>query len=159
MVLDNGSNNLCGDGSPRQVTIDYICPSAGSSGPLEPDSWTAVNLPGSCEYTYTFETCAACSGGCGSGPPNPPPPVQTQCTSACAGTTADGTAFDLSALMGKDYQTAGSDQNADTYFLNVCGTSKTQCPDDAGDPPVTQGSAVQTVSAGGCYVLGVSCSF
>ena len=79
MVLDNGSNNLCGDGSPRQVTIDYICPSAGSSGPLEPDSWTAVNLPGSCEYTYTFETCAACSGGCktgpGPGPPTPGPPT------------------------------------------------------------------------------------
>ena len=85
--------------------------------------------------------------------------VQGQCTSTCAGTTADGTAFDLRALMGKDYQTVGSDQNADTYFLNVCGTSNTQCPDDAGDPPVTQGSAVQTVSAGGCYVLGVSCSF
>jgi hypothetical protein len=42
-----------------------------------------------------------------------------------------------------------------TYFLNVCGTSATQCPDDAGDPPVTQGTAVQTVQSGGCYVLGV----
>jgi hypothetical protein len=47
---------------------------------------------------------------------------------------------------------------ADTYFLNVCGTSATQCPDDAGDPPVTQGTAVQTVQSGGCYVLGVSFS-
>ena len=75
LVLDNGSNNLCGDGSPRQVTIAFVCPNAGSSGPLVPDSWTAVNLPGSCEYTYTFETCAACSGGCGGGPgPGPPGP-------------------------------------------------------------------------------------
>jgi len=80
LVLDNGSNNLCGDGSPRQVTQAFVCPSAGSSGPLTPNSWTAVNLPGSCEYTYTFETCAACASGCGGGPgpgppgPNPPAP-------------------------------------------------------------------------------------
>ena len=58
--------------------------------------------------------------------------------------------------MGLDYQTVGSDQNADTYFLNVCGTSATQCPDDLGDPPVTAGMAVTTVQSGGCYVLGVS---
>ena len=58
--------------------------------------------------------------------------------------------------MGQDYQTVGSDQNADSYFLNVCGTSATQCPDDAGDPPVTKGMAVQSVQSGGCYVLGVS---
>ena len=81
--------------------------------------------------------------------------AQSSCTASCKGTTSDGTNFDLSALMGQDYQTTGSDQNADTYFLNVCGTSATQCPDDAGDPPVTQGTAVQTVAAGGCYVLGV----
>ena len=81
--------------------------------------------------------------------------AQSQCSTSCAGTTSDGTAFDLSALMGQDYQTTGSDQNSDTYFLNVCGTSATQCPDDAGDPPVTQGTAVQTVASGGCYVLGV----
>lgn len=80
--------------------------------------------------------------------------AQSSCTASCKGTTSDGTNFDLSALMGQDYQTTGSDQNADTYFLNVCGTSATQCPDDAGDPPVTQGTAVQTVQAGGCYVLG-----
>ena len=79
------------------------------------------------------------------------------CSTTCKGTMSDGTAFDLSALMGQDYQTVGSDQNADTYFLNVCGTSATQCLDDAGYPPVTQGMAVQTVQAGGCYVLGVSC--
>jgi len=84
-------------------------------------------------------------------------PVQSPCSASCKGTTSDGTAFDLSALMGQDYQTVGSDQNDDTYFLNVCGTSATKCPDDAGDPPVTQGMAVQTVKAGGCYVLGVSC--
>ena len=82
--------------------------------------------------------------------------AQSSCSASCKGTTSDGTAYDLSALMGQDYQTVGSDQNADTYFLNVCGTSATQCPDDAGDPPVTQGTAVQTVQAGGCYVLGVS---
>jgi hypothetical protein len=80
--------------------------------------------------------------------------AQTSCSASCAGTTSDGTPFDLSALMGQDYQTTGSDQNSDTYFLNVCGTSATQCPDDAGDPPVTQGTAVQTVASGGCYVLG-----
>ena len=57
--------------------------------------------------------------------------------------------------MGQDYQTVGSDQDDVTYFLNVCGTSARQCPDDAGDPPVTQGTAVQTVQSGGCYVLGV----
>ena len=78
LVLDNGSNNLCGDGSPRQVTQAFVCPAAGASGPLVPDSWTAVNLPGSCEYTYTFETCAACDAGCsdgpGPGPPGPKPP-------------------------------------------------------------------------------------
>ena len=74
LVLDNGSNNLCGDGSPRQVTVAYVCPAAGRSGPLVPDAWTAVNLPGSCEYTYTFETCAACTGGCKTTPPPPPPP-------------------------------------------------------------------------------------
>ena len=79
-----------------------------------------------------------------------------QCSASCQGVTSNGKAYDLSALMGKDYQTVGSDQNADTYFLNVCGTSATQCPDDAGDPPVTQGMAVQTVQAGGCYVIGVS---
>ena len=84
-------------------------------------------------------------------------PTTASCTASCKGTTSDGTNFDLSALMGQDYQTTGSDQNADTYFLNVCGTSATQCPDDAGDPPVTQGTAVQTVAAGGCYVLGVRC--
>ena len=83
--------------------------------------------------------------------------AQSSCSASCKGTTSDGTAYDLSALMGQDYQTVGSDQNDDTYFLNVCGTSATKCPDDAGDPPVTQGMAVQTVKAGGCYVLGVSC--
>ena len=82
--------------------------------------------------------------------------AQSSCSASCKGTTSDGTAYDLSKLMGQDYQTVGSDQNADTYFLNVCGTSASQCPDDAGDPPVTQGTVVQTVQAGGCYVLGVS---
>ena len=82
--------------------------------------------------------------------------ASAQCSTTCAGTTANGTSFDLSALMGQDFQTVGSDQNADTYFLNVCGTSATHCPDDSGDPAVTQGMAAQTVSAGGCYILGVS---
>ena len=81
--------------------------------------------------------------------------AQTSCSSSCAGTTSDGTPFDLSALRGQDYQTKGSDEYSDTYFLSVCGTSVTQCPHDAGDPPVTQGTAVQTVASGGCYVLGV----
>ena len=80
--------------------------------------------------------------------------AQSSCSASCKGTTSDGIQFDLSALMGQDYQTVGSDQNADTYFLNVCGVSKTQCPDDAGDPPVTKGMAVQTVQSGGCYVMG-----
>ena len=71
LVLDNGSSDLCADGSPRQVTIDFLCPPNGSAGPLIPDSWQASNLPNSCEYTYTFETCAACKGGCA--PPTPPP--------------------------------------------------------------------------------------
>ena len=79
----------------------------------------------------------------------------TSCSATCAGTTSDGTPFDLSALVGQVYQTTGSDQNSDTYFLSVCGTVEQQCPDDAGDPPVTQGTAVQTVASGGCYVLGV----
>ena len=76
------------------------------------------------------------------------------CSASCKGVTSDGIPFDLSALAGQEFQTVGSDQNADTYFLNVCGTSKIQCPDDAGDPPVTHGMAVQTVQAGGCYVMG-----
>ena len=84
---------------------------------------------------------------------------QQSCSASCKGTTSDGKPYDLSALAGKDYQTVGSDQNQDIYFLNVCGTSKTQCPDDAGDPPVTQGTAVQTVQSGGCYVIGVSCCY
>ena len=82
--------------------------------------------------------------------------AQPLCTPSCKGTTSDGTNYDLSGLMGQDFQTVG-DQGASTYFLNVCGTSATQCPDDAGDPPVTNGTAVQTVAAGGCYVLGVRC--
>ena len=81
--------------------------------------------------------------------------AQTSCSASCKGITPDGTQFDLSDLMGQDYQTIGSDPNADTYFLNVCGFSSTQCPGDTGDPQVTQGMAVQTVQAGGCYVLGV----
>ena len=81
--------------------------------------------------------------------------AQSSCSASCKGTTSDGTQFDLSDLMGQDYQTVGSDQDDVTYFLNVCGTSARQCPDDAGDPPVTQGTAVQTVQSGGCYVLGV----
>ena len=81
--------------------------------------------------------------------------AQSSCSASCKGTTPDGTQFDLSDLMGQDYQINGSDPNADTYFLNVCGISATQCPDDTGDPQVTQGMAVQTVQAGGCYVLGV----
>ena len=79
LVLDNGSNNLCGDGSPRQVTQAFVCPATGSSGPLVPKSWTAVDLPGSCEYTVTFETCAACAGGCAPPPPPPPPPPPKCC--------------------------------------------------------------------------------
>jgi hypothetical protein len=58
--------------------------------------------------------------------------------------------------MGQDYQT--SDQNGQN-FLNVCGTSATQCPHDAGDPSVTQGTAVSTLDVGGCYVLGVRYTF
>ena len=85
LVLDNGSNNLCGDGSPRQVTVAFVCPTAGKSGPLVPNSWTAVNLPGSCEYTYTFETCAACTGGCGSGPPPPAPNTPSGAPPAAGG--------------------------------------------------------------------------
>ena len=76
LVLDNGSNNLCVDGSPRQVTVDFLCPDEGGSGPLIPESFSAVNLPESCEYTYTFETCAACNGGCGP-EPAPPAPMPT----------------------------------------------------------------------------------
>ena len=81
---------------------------------------------------------------------------QSSCSAACKGTTEDGFAYDLSALMGQDYQTVGL---GDTYFLNVCGMSATECPSDAGDPPVTQGTAVSTVSSGGCYVLGVRFTF
>ena len=79
---------------------------------------------------------------------------QSACSASCAGTTQDGTPFDLSALMGQDYQTTGSDSTPDKYFLNVCGMSATTCPDDGRDPPVTQGMAVQTDDGGGCYVLG-----
>ena len=94
-MLDNGSNNLCGDGSPRQVTQAFVCPSAGSSGPLTPNSWTAVNLPGSCEYTYTFETCAACASGCGGGPgPGPPGPNPPAPNPNAGGTTPTPTATD-----------------------------------------------------------------
>ena len=100
LVLDNGSNNLCGDGSPRQVTIAFVCPDAGSSGPLVPDSWTAVNLPGSCEYTYTFETCAACSGGCGGGPgPGPPgPPAPNTPSGSGGGSSGWGSLFCILTL-------------------------------------------------------------
>ena len=56
--------------------------------------------------------------------------------------------------MGQDFETQGSDGN--TYILNVCGTSDQQCPNDAGIPPVTSGTAVQLTSdlPNGCYVLG-----
>ena len=37
--------------------------------------------------------------------------AQSSCAASCKGTTSDGTQFDLSALMGQDYQTVGSDQN------------------------------------------------
>jgi hypothetical protein len=79
--------------------------------------------------------------------------AQSACPASCSGTTADGTAFDLSSLMSAtDYTT--TDSNGDVYTLNVCGTSQTSCPDDSGDPPVTQGSGVQTTGGNGCYVLG-----
>jgi hypothetical protein len=50
--------------------------------------------------------------------------------------------------MGQDFQTAGSVQFRPKfeYFFElypcgtVCETSATKCPDDAGDPPVTQGT-------------------
>ncbi len=74
LVLNDGSNDLCADGTPRQVTMDFVCPpTAGPAGPLVPEIWTAVNQPGSCQYTYMFETCAACRGGCMSPPPEPTP--------------------------------------------------------------------------------------
>ena len=71
LILDDGTNALCADGSPRQLTIDFLCPDEGATGPLVPQSWTATNLPQSCDVTYTFKTCAACAGGCA--PPTPPP--------------------------------------------------------------------------------------
>ena len=81
--------------------------------------------------------------------------AQSSCTPSCKGTTSDGIKFDLSALTGHNFSTTGSSHGGSRYFLNVCGTSATQCPHDAGDPPVTQGTAVQTVANGGCYVIGV----
>ena len=81
--------------------------------------------------------------------------AQSACSPSCSGTLPDGTTFNLSALMGTDFQTRGADSASDTYFLNVCGTSQTVCANDQGSPPVTQGSAVTTVDGGGCYVLGV----
>ena len=121
LVLDNGSNNLCGDGSPRQLTIAFVCPTAGSDGPLTPNSWTAVNLPGSCEYTYTFETCAACTGGCGGEPPEPTPPEP--------GPTPSGKMVDVSAKrhggecrMDSDETTTCSievDEKTECFKLNL----------------------------------------
>ena len=134
-MLDNGSNNLCGDGSPRQVTIAFICPDAGRSGPLVPKSWTAVNLPGSCEYTYTFETCAACSGGCG---PKPCKIVETDGTFAfhCTveTTQSDGTKiatfsrpFDLMSSSGYSLPDTRIDPTTGvtfpiTYYFNPLGS-------------------------------------
>ena len=77
--------------------------------------------------------------------------AQSPCDATCAGTTKDGVAFNLSALMGVDYNT--TDASGLTYYLNVCGTAAQTCPNDAGDPPVTEGCAVQTQD-NGCYVLG-----
>ena len=77
-MLDNGSNNLCAAGAPRQVTIEFMCPKAGASGPLVPQNWTASNLPGTCAYKIEFATCAACQPPCPPPPPPPgPPPCQT----------------------------------------------------------------------------------
>ena len=43
--------------------------------------------------------------------------AQSSCSASCKGTTSDGTQFDLSALMGQDYQTVGSDQNGNFFNL------------------------------------------
>ena len=88
LVLDNGSDNLCADGSPRDLTVDFLCPAEGSTGPLIPETWTAVNLPGSCMFTYTFETCAACEGGC-TAPPYPPPTPPAPSPGSSGGSTND----------------------------------------------------------------------
>jgi hypothetical protein len=72
LILDDGTNVLCDDGTPRQLTIDFLCPDEGASGPLKPQTWTVTNKPQSCNYKYTFKTCAACAGGCSGNSPNTP---------------------------------------------------------------------------------------
>ena len=54
--------------------------------------------------------------------------------------------------MGADFKVQNQDD--DTFYLNVCGGVRTICPEDTGDPPVTEGMAVQTTEGNGCYVLG-----
>jgi hypothetical protein len=51
--------------------------------------------------------------------------AQSSCSASCKGTTSDGTQFDLSALMGQDYQTVGSDQNGN--FFNLFLDPNTAC--------------------------------
>jgi hypothetical protein len=76
LILEDGSSALCSDGMPREITIEFLCPAnEGAAGPLVPLTWNASNNEDSCDYTYTFETCAACADGCKESPPPPPPPV------------------------------------------------------------------------------------
>jgi hypothetical protein len=70
----------------------------------------------------------------------------------CQYVSPDGTKYDFTKIGGKDISVtiAGF-----TYDMNICGTSKTECPDDPDG--VESGMAVQTKPApfgGACYVLG-----
>lgn len=61
LILENGSPTDCG-GLDRSLAIKFNCPDDKSQ--LVPDSWTATNAEGTCDYEYEFDTCAVCPGGC-----------------------------------------------------------------------------------------------
>ena len=80
---------------------------------------------------------------------------QGACTNACTFTDDSGNTYDFTSLQGQNIQT--TDAQGNTYYMNMCGTSTTSCPDDPSIPPVTSGMIVQTPSGGAsCFVLGVS---
>ena len=68
LILHNGSPVDCG-GTDRGLAIKFNCPDDTSQ--LFPQSWTARNPEGTCDYAFQFDTCAVCPGGCTGASPTP----------------------------------------------------------------------------------------
>ena len=60
----DGTPTYC-QGAPRGLTIGFTCPADQST--LLPSTWTASNIPGTCDYIFDIATCAVCPSGCVSG--------------------------------------------------------------------------------------------